>query len=51
MTDKEKLEKCIDMLKSINGWLVCSCLTTPEDMAQSFEPFFFEIEELLKEIE
>ena len=32
MTNSELL----DVLNEINNWLVCGCIATPEDMAQSF---------------
>lgn len=36
------------LLDDISGWLVCAAITTPEDMAGSFEPFLNEIEALLR---
>jgi len=35
------------LLNDLNNWLVCSCIATPEDMAQSFEAYQQEIEALL----
>lgn len=36
-----------ELLNEISNWLVCSAIATPEDMAQSFEPFQKQIDELL----
>ena len=41
------ISKKTQLLKEIANWLVCSCISTPHDMAQSFEPFLDCIEELL----
>lgn len=35
------------LLNEINNWLVCACIATPEDMAQSFEGFQKQIDEVL----
>ncbi|MNN28942.1 hypothetical protein D3C81_1425250 [compost metagenome] len=41
--------KMYALLNDLNNWLVCSCIATPEDMAQSFESYQAQIEELLQE--
>lgn len=41
--------KMYALLNELNNWLVCSCIATPEDMAQSFEAYQAQIEELLQE--
>jgi hypothetical protein len=43
----EDSERAYALLNDINKWLVCSCIATPEDMAQSFEGFQQQIEALL----
>lgn len=42
--------RLIELLKEIDNWLVCSCIATPEDMAQSFEPFHLAIEKALQAV-
>lgn len=37
----------MELLNDIRNWLVCACIATPEDMAQSFPHFQQEINELL----
>lgn len=36
-----------DLLASISAWLVCAAIASPEDMAQSFDPFRKDIDALL----
>lgn len=36
-----------NLLVEISNWLVCSCIATPQDMAQSFVSFHDKIEQLL----
>ena len=31
------LKRCKEALNKLDSWLVCASITTPEDMAQSFE--------------
>lgn len=40
-----------DLLREISNWLVCGCIASPADMAQSFEPFSRNIETLLLKLE
>lgn len=44
---EQDLEKAMELLKEISNWLVCECIATPEDMAQSFTPFREEIDKFL----
>ena len=34
LTEQNRL--AVEALNEINNWLVCACIATPEDMAQSF---------------
>lgn len=44
---EKDLEKAMELLNEIHSWLVCECIATPEDMAQSFTPFREAIDEFL----
>ena len=33
----ERQDIAVEALNEINNWLVCACIATPEDMAQSFD--------------
>lgn len=52
LLDVALIKAAPDMLKTINvlaSWLVCSAITTPEDMAQSFEEMYHLCEKTIKE--
>jgi hypothetical protein len=34
--DNGVLKELLEALKELDSWLVCACIATPEDMAQSF---------------
>lgn len=45
---ERRKEEALALLTDIENWLVCSCIATPEDMAQSFEHYQKQIEALLR---
>jgi hypothetical protein len=47
----KQIKESIKELKEISSWLVCYSITTPKDMARSFEEMYIKLENAIYDLE